>query len=148
MKTFKEKIEMMNGMMERKSREDGTEYYCLNDKRPDWMRDVIYAVHGDKLPDDSTYQTISHVLYVLTDAEAENEREAIDTVQEIEPDCYTGNLTAWLAARADHVEYLTEAMEEGIAGKDGFSLLTAANYLYVQEIGNSLILEIESTEVE
>jgi hypothetical protein len=147
MKTFIEKVGLMADAMERKSRDNGDEFYCLKDGSPDWMRNVVHAVHGDKLPDDSTYQTIARVLDAINDEKAENEDEAREVVQEMEPTPYIHELTDWLSARADHVEYLTEAMKE-FSPADGFALLTSANYLYIQEIGNSLISEIESTEVD
>jgi len=73
---------------------------------------------------------------------AESGDDPSDAISELEPDCYTGELTAWLAARADHVYYLTEVLEE-IDIKDGFQLLALAQQKQIQEIGFALILELE-----
>src|SRR5258708_22985337 len=86
---------------------NGSEFVHLKNNSPQWMTDVSRTVHGEKLPDDTTYAFISKCADAIADA-----TDANDAVSEIEPDVYTHNLTAWLHSRADHIYYLTEVLEE------------------------------------
>jgi hypothetical protein len=121
---------------------NGSEFIHLKDNSPQWMTEVIRTVHGEKLPDDTTYAFISKCADAIADAE-----DANDAITSIEPDIYTHNLTAWLHSRADHVYYLTEVLEESEV-KDGFQLLSAAQQKQIQEIGFALISALENVEVQ
>ena len=122
---------------------NGSEVILLKDNSPQWMTDVIRTVHGEKLPDDTTYAFISK----CADAIADAADDLNDAITAIEPDVYTHNLTAWLNARVDHVYYLTEVLEESEI-KDGFQLLAAAQQKQIQEIGFALISALKNVEVQ
>jgi hypothetical protein len=124
------------------TRTDGEKFYKLADGSPEWMTEVIHAVHGEKMPDDTTYEFISR----CADAIADGSDDPQDAISEIEPDVYTHDLTEWLHRRADHVYYLTEALEDG--AKDGFQLLQAAQQKHIMEVGNSLISELEDVDTD
>jgi hypothetical protein len=124
--------------LEHKSRTNGDEFVCLKDGSPQWMTDVVRSVHGDKLPDDTTYAFISQ----CADAIAESE-EPNDAIYEIEPDTSTHDLTGWLHARNDHVYYLSEVLEE-CSPTDGFSLLAMAQQKHIHEVGSALVSALES----
>jgi hypothetical protein len=129
---------------ESKERTDGTQFNCLKDGSPEWMTKVIHAVHGKKLPDDTTYSMIEQcaaAIAELGDYES-NEDNARDRVSEIEPDVYTYDLTKWLNARVDHVEYLSEAIKQFGGDLDGYKALAVAQSLQIQEVGQSLISEL------
>lgn len=64
--------------------------------------------------------------------------EDIDRFLEIEPDPYTGSLTAWLASNAHNVYYLTKVLEE-IGATDGFQLLAQAQYLQRKEVAEAVL---------
>jgi hypothetical protein len=123
-------------------RNDGSEFVHLKDNAPAWMTEVIRSVHGEKLPDDTTYAFISKCADAISEGD-----DANDAITEIEPDIYTQDLTAWLHSRADHVYYLTEVLEESEV-KDGFQLLAAAQQKQIQEIGFALISALENVEVQ
>ena len=85
---------------------------------------------------DCTYEWLHHVLEPIADYLEENEdlddfdvHEHVDS----EVDVYTGRLTSWLADNVGNVEYLTEVLQEGNT-KDGFELLTAAQYRAIEEL--------------
>jgi len=146
--TIQEKAKQLFEAMELQKRPDGTEYYCLKGGSPGWMREVIRQAHnGRRLPNDTIYEVIADVAAVLAysdpDADIDELRHAI---AEIEPDVFTHDLTAWLHDDVNNVSYLTGALEEG-GIKDGFDLLSRAQYLFKQEIANSLLeaLEQETT---
>ena len=125
-------------------RTDGTDYVFLGDAaKNQWMRDVIQAVHGDKLPDDTTYRFIERCADAI--AEADQGAEPLDSIYELEADIYTHELTGWLHARADHLTYVDEVIEEiGRACIGSASdVLMAAQVKQIQEVGSALVSELE-----
>lgn len=124
--------------LETRKRNDGKEFVCLKDDSPEWMTDAIRKAHGDSFPDDAIYQFIQQAAGEIYDASAEDEDSATDAVYEMEPNCYTSNLTAWLDERPDRVYYLTEVLEE-CAPKDGFQLLAMAQKRQMDEVGTALV---------
>lgn len=123
-------------------RNDGSEFVKLADGSPEWMTDVVRAIHGDKLPGDTTYRFIERCADAIADADDSVDLQ--DVIAEMEPDVYTGKLTAWLAARVDHVYYMTQALEDfGGDVKDGFALLATAQKCQIEEIGFALVSELE-----
>jgi len=127
----------------RSTREDDTTYVHLKDGYPQWMKDVIREAHGDRLPDDDVYERIEDIIDTLSDIDDDaSEDEIQERIDGIEPDVYTSDLTEWLNARNDNVYYLTEALEE-MEIKDGFQLLAYAQSIYIREIANTLISELQ-----
>jgi hypothetical protein len=124
--------------LETRTRNNGDKFTCLKDGSPEWMRDVIHAVHGDKLPDDYTYKFIER----CADTISEYDGDPTEAISEIEPDVYTSDLTAWLHSRAGHVEYLSQALTD-YEPKDGFQALQIAQLEHIKEVGYSLIAELE-----
>jgi hypothetical protein len=131
--------ESLTKALQTKKRNDGNEFVSLKDGSPQWMTDVIHEAHGDKLPDDTTYAFIEKAADAIADSE-----DPQDAISELEPDPYTNNLTGWLHARADHVYYLTEILEEGSGITDGFQLLAAAQQKQIHEVGYALISALEN----
>ena len=70
--------------------------------------------------------------------DVEDRDQAIDALSEIEPDCYTSDLTSWLNSNSRNVYYLTEALEE-MEIRDGFQALSYAQSRYIDEIGYAII---------
>lgn len=73
------------------------------DDAPEWVRDVIYAVHGNSFPDDWTYKAIKEAASAI-------EEEGEDA--QIEPDIYTSELLEWLTNASGAVDYCDEATSE------------------------------------
>lgn len=139
MKTIKNLIDELAENIERRKRNNGDTFYCLKDNSPEWMTDVIFKAHGDRMPDDDVYNRIYDIVNHISGYEnIETLEDAQDALNEIEPDIYTSDLTAWLHSRNDNIFYLTEVLEEAGA-KDGFQLLSQAQYKYIMEIGESLL---------
>lgn len=131
----------LSASLVRDKRNDGTEFIYLKDApKHAWMRDVIRAVHGEKMPDDTTYKLIERCADYI--AETDGDTEPADVICEIEPDIYTNDLTAWLHARVDHVEYLDQVLEEGGANS-GTELLQAAQSKQICEVGWALVAELQ-----
>jgi len=149
MKTIMSLAKEMQEQMITGQRNDETIYYHLKDGHPEWMTDVVFAVHEDKLPDDTTYKFISEALDIICELEDDtNVDEIHETIFEhTEPDVYTSDLTAWLGARNDHVYYLTEALEE-MDIKDGFQALSYAQVKHKEEVALDLVHDLEKLAEE
>lgn len=139
--TIQERAKQLSDAFETGKRINGDDFVHLKAGSPQWMTDVVRAVHGDKLPDDTVYAFIEKCANVI----AESEYPA-DAIYEIEPDVYTHDLTAWLHARADHTEYVNEIIAESRFDTNVHTicdLLMMAQVSQIQEIGNVLISELE-----
>lgn len=134
MSLFTEAAQDIHSNLETATRDDGSKYIQMVEDI-EWQRDIIFGAHLDRLPCDDVYDRIEDILCNFT--ECEDEDEARDRLYEIEPDCYTSDLTKWLASNINNVYYLDEAIELGF--KEGFALLAAAQKCYIEEIGNELI---------
>lgn len=142
MSTIPELAKQLSDALVTDKRNNGEEFVHLADNSPQWMTDVIRAVHGDKLPDDTTYSFIERSANALAESDVTFADHACEVITEIEPDSYTHDLTAWLHARADHTYWLTEVLEETDI-KDGFQLLALAQQKHIQEVGYRLVQELE-----
>lgn len=113
------RAEALYHALERRTRDNGNDFYTLKDGSPEWMRDVIHAAHGpDLMPDDWRYSFINDCAGSLF---YEDDPDEI----ELEADVYTGRLTDWLASNINRVYYLEEAMTE-YRPDSGFALLQLA----------------------
>ena len=127
--------------MEWRERENREKYCCLKND-VEWQRDIIFKAHDNRLPDDDIYSVINEVLGVLSDLSSNiEENEIYKVLYQIEPSCYTSELTGWLNRSIYNVYYLDEAINMGAT--DGFQILALAWDNFKNEIGNNLINAIE-----
>jgi hypothetical protein len=105
---------------EQATRPNGGESYTrLKDGHPDWLKELVYAAHGNGefLPDDWRYEVIQDALERLSDAEGEDlddlAHEFADDV-----DVYTGELNAWLSSDLRRQGYCDAAAEDGLVAAD------------------------------
>ena len=151
MKTIQQIAAEMLDNLELKTRDDGSRFYAEK-TTIEWQQDIIRGAHLDRMPSDDIYERIYNILERLSELDEQaDEDEARDTIYEIEPDCYTSDLTKWLHDNINNVYYLEEAISQGAT--TGFDLLAIAQQIYIQEIGNDLlngitehISELEETE--
>ncbi len=130
--------------MERRTRNDGHEFYCLKDSAPQWMTDVIQTVHRDTLPDDTIYDFIYRAANALaeTDLDVYDDTDLQVVIDDIQPDIYTSDLTAWLHANLDHLIFADEALRELFAYRDTptlFEVLQTAQQSHIQDVGATLL---------
>lgn len=121
-----------------KKRTDGTEYVVLNDSEGE-LYDAVREAHGDKFPDDWVYSTFLSLLERIGDYTIDNDDKLQEYRGEIVysvVDVYTHDLTAWLHERNDNVYYLSQAIAD--VASDGFSALTQAQYIAIDEVMNSV----------
>jgi len=92
---------------------------------------------GTGLDSDSVYEFTSRVLDQIADIDTDSEDDAQEAINELEPDMYTNELTAWLARSCNNVSYLDDAVENGARG--GFSILSQAQYAAIREVGGIVL---------
>jgi hypothetical protein len=127
---------------EQGTRQDGSKFWKTKDTdKPEWLKNMIFEVHGDKLPDDTTYEYIVDALEAISDCDDPEQIE--ERLFEIEADVYTSDLTEWLNKRNDHVYYLTEVLEEYGDIRDGFQLLALAQTKQRQEIAFDVLSKLQ-----
>lgn len=78
------------------------------DGAPEWVTALVYAAHGEFLPDDFRYQAIRSALQWIAD---EGEDDAYEFAYS-EADVYTSALIDWLGSNLRRIGYVDEAAEE------------------------------------
>jgi hypothetical protein len=135
----------LSKQFETAKRNDGKEYLRLreDDKYAKWMQEVIFAGHLDTFPNDESYSACQKIIDTIAelDASAFEDNEILENLDEIEPSCYTSDLTSWLNSNNSYVYYLTEALEE-LDVKDGFQLLTYANSIWLREMTEAIVSKL------
>ena len=151
MKTISKKAEYFKSFFELKdvpeTRSATGKIWINKDHENQLVTDLCFSAHsnGEMLPDDFVYTQIVDALDIF--CECENEERARERIYEIEPDCYTSDLTEWLHSNNNRVYYLTQALEEmGIT--DGLQALAAAQQLEKQEIANAVLNYLINIEIE
>jgi hypothetical protein len=140
---------ILSHMIKHHNSKEGHPIWVLKDNSPDWMQEVIQKAHGDKGPDDLTYEYIVEALRVFD----ENYREPVpdklvmdleDCLMQLDPDIYTNKLTGWLHRRVDNIYYLNQAIEQynemGHTEYSGTDLLQCAQMIHKLEVANALIV--------
>jgi hypothetical protein len=120
-------------------RNDGTKFRKLKEDEhyQEWMRDVIFAGHLDRMPDDTMYRACENVLDEIANLDEDTDDSEILDSLELEPDCYTSDLTGWLNSDNRNVYYLDEAIANGAS--DGFQLLAMAQADFYRDVANAII---------
>lgn len=123
------------------TRTNGETFRKLREGSPEWMTTVCRQAHDQAklLPDDWRYAFIEDAVDVL--AEHEDIDEALGR---LEPDIYTGRLTAWLSSLNSRVYYLNEVLTEYGTACDGFQLLAAAQMIEKEEVFHQVVAALEA----
>jgi hypothetical protein len=58
MATIKELADQVYAQFEKRTRDNGREFWVLKDGNPDWMQELCNEAHGDMGPDDWKYQFV------------------------------------------------------------------------------------------
>ena len=131
----------MSLAFEGKTRSNGHDFRVLRDNSPEWMTTVCRQAHDEAklLPDDWRYAFIEEAVDAL--AEHDDTDEAL---ARLEPDIYTGELTAWLNSLNSRVYYLDEVLTEYGTIRDGFELLAAAQMIEKEEVFHQVVVALEA----
>jgi hypothetical protein len=118
----------------RQSGENRSEWF-LRDGSPEWMRDVIFA-GSDDTSFYYAYEFAHEAIEAI--ANADDEDSIRDAFNELEPDVYTADLTAWLAENVNHVYWLTQVLED-LDIKDGLQALMAAQAEHKRHVAEQVL---------
>jgi len=114
---------------EKATREDGSEYWRVQNDAPEWVRSLVYAAHdnGELLPDDHRYRfTIEALWNIVGDGKDAEPPEA---------DIYTSDLLTWIASNLNRQAYADEIIQEyGSLIQNFNALLTLAQQLEKDEV--------------
>lgn len=137
MKTIQELAKEAESHFQQTKRGEDTIYIRKPDA-PEWVEELVQNAHGERGPSDSYYDQI---IYALRAFQEYYEPEI--ALDEVEPNPYTGQLTAWLAENIENVYYLTQALEE-FGSKDGFQALATAQTIWILEIYESVLASLQA----
>jgi hypothetical protein len=138
-----EAIKQFQAAFETRKRDDDSKYVCTKDGTPQWIHDAIHAGHLEHFPNDLYYRQIERFADSLNEA-LDVDLSTLDDIteyvsDEMEPDVYTCDLTGWLHEYNDHVDYITQAIEEYGELTSGFDLLVRAQYIWMREVLDAVI---------
>ncbi|MEP6828204.1 MAG: hypothetical protein ABJA10_09020 [Aestuariivirga sp.] len=98
------------------TRTNGDKFWKLGDNQDGWMKDVIMEAHGDFMPDDWRYCIIRDCLSTLSEADENDDADALrDQVSEwadADTDVYNSALTNWLASNLNRGSYVDDAVSD------------------------------------
>jgi len=112
------------------------------DERYNKLSEIMHRI---ECSEDFVYDQVWQCLNWLVDEAPGNDVLIEDAMIEAidgKVDTYTSDLTGWLNQSASHVYYLTEVLENHDI-KDGFQLLTMAQYRAIEEIWREVMYLIE-----
>ena len=118
-----------------KERKDGSTFWDLRNDI-EWQHQLAIEACEQSMLSPESYATIFKILIEIY--VAENREQAEDFLYDIEPYAEVADLTAWLNAAPENVDYLTEAICQGTA-KNGVEALAKAHKLFLIDIGMNLI---------
>jgi hypothetical protein len=132
---------------ETKTRTDGTEFTCLDDNGPEWVRDTLFAIHceGAHSPLDWLYLSASNAFdYYAMCQDNDASEDVCDQAHAFAEDhteIYTNMLLAWLT---DFSSEFDEHVEELGYGSDLAATIMAAQHGVLTEIYRLVAYAIEN----
>lgn len=134
--------EALSHMIEKK-RDNGEAFVCFDKDAPEWCSELARHAHGDMLPDDWRYRFLEEVLQTIDDCESDDVEMIRDSMYEIEPDIYTGQLLAWLASSIARLDYVDQYRDDGFNGPTGAAIM-GGQMLEKQKVAKLVIDFLES----
>ena len=138
-------IDELSRAFERRTRNNGDEFVCLGDGRPDWMQELAHEVHGDMLPDDWKYELFERAVDGYND-------------ESYESDVYNSRLLSWASSNLTRPAYVDEAVENYGYPNDHIKAIVMGQMAEMDDIykrieewledGDNLSSDNESVELE
>lgn len=120
----------------------------MKDDAPDWVRDLVYAAHGDFGPDDYRYEAIRSAAGFLHDNPSTDPDDAASEFADDQVDVYNAKRYAWLASNLNRAEYVDEATEEFGPAENVTDAIGRGQYLELQEVYNSVLQSLRDLQEE
>lgn len=133
--------------LERRQRPNSDEtFVTIREDAPEWVQPVVFAAHGDFLPDDWRNEAIRSAAAALADgADPDDGGEWADS----QVDTYNAARYAWLASNINRAGYCDEAQEAGIASESASvaELIGAGQYMEASEVWSLLVQALREVEL-
>lgn len=98
---------------ETKHRDNGDSFDCLKEDAPEWAQDVVFACHGDMMPNDWRYATIRSAAHDLARMDEDGDPDDLGAeFADQNVDVYNADRLRWLASSFDRVAYTDDAVSE------------------------------------
>lgn len=128
--------------LETRQRDDGETFTTTRDDAPAWVSDLVYAAHGDFLPEDWRYDCIHSALSHIADAGADDADDLDDAAHEFADghvDVYTAGRLQWLASNLNRPAYVDDAVEQmGASDLDTTERIGLGQYVESLEVFESV----------
>ncbi|MGE0881897.1 MAG: hypothetical protein AB7O61_24860 [Acidimicrobiia bacterium] len=127
---------------ERRTRDNGDDYYTTKDGTPEWIVSLVRDAHGDMLPDDWRYDAIHSALSHIADSDAETRDDLHDEQSQFADsnvDTYNGARTAWLGSHLSRIGYVNEATETFGPSDDVMQSIGMGQYMESEEVFASVV---------
>lgn len=122
------------------TRPDGeTTFVRLKDNAPDWVQPIVYAAHGDLLPDDWRYDCAWSAFGAIHDASEDADiSEVSHEFADGHADIYTAARFDWLSSNLERQGYVDEAARQFGPADDVAAAVGMGQYLEAQEVFNTV----------
>lgn len=130
----------------RVKRDDDEPILTLKDDAPEWVRSLVYAAHGEFLPDDWRYESIRSALGAIHDyCPADGLDDFAHEWADGNIDTYNGGRVAWLASNAQRALYCDDATAElGTPGSSILEMIAMGQYAESMEIYASVVQSLRN----
>lgn len=135
---------------ETSTRDNGDRFTILRDGAPEWVRDLVWAGHGDGalLPDDWRYDCIQSACGFIHDNNADEDSSYEFADQSV--DIYNSARYQWLTSNLNRASYVDEATAEFGPADDVTEAIGRGQYMEASEVYasvfESLSLRLEELE--
>jgi len=99
---------------EKKTRDNGEEFFCLKDGHPEWIKDMAYKAHEEDslAPKDYRHKFVWESLVNISECDEDNLEEMLDCYCDIDADIYSSDLLKWLSSHLTRPGWVDQAKEE------------------------------------
>lgn len=111
----------------------------MKDDAPEWVKDLVFAAHGDFGPDDYRYEAIRETAGFLHDNPSIDPDDAASEFADDQVDIYNANRYRWLASNLNRAGYVDEATEEFGPAENVTDAIGRGQYMELQEVYNSVL---------
>lgn len=152
MLTLQQLINTINDNLVFKTRQDGTQFYCVADNAPSYVQELAHHAHDGMMPDDYRYKFLSDIVCTLADYDEQTLTDLLCGDYDVydivgEPDIMNHVLLQWQASNLTRMEYADQVLEE-MEPKTLSDLLMAAQLEEMKKVLSLILNWLESQQYE
>ena len=139
MKTLTQFIKTLNESLSYKTRENGSGFYCIADRAPEFVQELAHVAHADFMPDDYRYEYLATVIeWLANNVQEDDSLTDLDFYEFTDPDCMSHDLLRWIGSNLSRMEYADQVLEE-MRSPSLSSALMAAQEMERYEVGSLVV---------